>query len=59
MQTIQVKTVTKKQGLGKIKVSPVKSQKKSLGELIMQNIPDGKYKGLSALLEPHEIPAEK
>lgn len=59
MHTLQVKPIAKKRGLGKIKTSPVKPTKKSLGELIIQNIPDGKYKGLSALLEPHEIPAEK
>jgi hypothetical protein len=56
MQTLQAKTGTKNRGLGKIKSLPVKPQKKSVWELIMQNIPDGKYEGLSALLEPHEIP---
>jgi hypothetical protein len=59
MQTLQTKTPTKNKSLGKMKSLPTKPQKKSVGELIMQNIPDGKYKGLSALLEPHEIPVEK
>lgn len=58
MQTLQAPKATKNKALGKIKTSPVKTQKKSLYELIMQNIPDGKYAGLSDLLEPHEIPAE-
>jgi hypothetical protein len=35
------------------------TQKKSVGELAIQNIPDNKYKGLSALLEPHEVPKIK
>ena len=34
-------------------------QKQSVCELAIQNIPDGKYKGLLALLEPHEIPKNK
>ena len=59
MQTLQAKTGTKNKSLGKVKTLPSKPQKKSLYELIMQNIPDGKYKGLSDLLEPHEIPVEK
>ena len=59
MQTLQAKSATKNRGLGKMKTLPNKPQKKSVGELIMQNIPDGKYKGLSALLEPHEIPEER
>jgi hypothetical protein len=29
---------------------------KSLLERIEKNIPDGRYKGLSKILEPHEIP---
>ena len=36
-----------------------KLQKKSVGELATQNIPDGKFKGLLALLEPHELPKIK
>ena len=36
-----------------------KNTRKSVGELAMQNIPDGKYKGLSSLLEPHEQPKSK
>ena len=36
-----------------------KNTQKSVGELAMQNIPDGKYKGLSSLLEPHEQPKSK
>ncbi len=56
MQTLQAKKGTKSNRLGKTKALPVKPQKKSVWELIMQNIPDGKYAGLSALLEPHEIP---
>lgn len=59
MQTLQTPKATKNKGLSKIKTSPAKPQKKSLWELIMQNIPDGKYEGLSSLLEPHEIPNGK
>ena len=36
-----------------------KTQKKSVGELAIKNIPDNKYKGLSVLLEPHEMPKIK
>ena len=38
---------------------PQNNTRKSVGELAMQNIPDGKYKGLSSLLEPHEQPKSK
>jgi hypothetical protein len=36
-----------------------KTQKKSVGELAIKNILDNKYKGLSTLLEPHEVPKIK
>jgi hypothetical protein len=42
----------------KDKLNP-ETQKKSVGELAIQNIPNNKYKGLSALLEPHEVPKIK
>ena len=58
MQTLQAKTATKNRGLGKVKTLSVKPVKKSLWESVNE-IPDGKYKGLSTLLEPHEIPQEK
>lgn len=29
--------------------------KKSLLQLVQENIPDGKYKGLDNILEPHEV----
>jgi hypothetical protein len=45
-------------GVRKMNVSQINT-KKSVGELAMQNIPDGKYKGLSSLLEPHEQPMSK
>jgi hypothetical protein len=56
MQTLQAPKATKNKSIGKTKPLAVKPQKKSVWELIMQNIPDGKYAGLSAILEPHEIP---
>ena len=31
-------------------------KKKSVGELIMEKIPKGKYAGITKMLEPHEIP---
>lgn len=33
--------------------------KLSVLELVMKNIPNGKYKGLDAILSPHEIPQPK
>jgi hypothetical protein len=58
MQTLQAKTGTKNRGIGKMKTLSAKPVKKSLWELINE-IPDGKYKGLISLLEPHELPSEK
>ena len=32
------------------------NSQKSVGERIMENIPDDRYKGLAKILEPHEVP---
>ena len=58
MQTLPTRTATKNSVLSKIKTLPVKVHKKSLWDSTNE-IPDGKYKGLLSLLEPHELPEEK
>jgi hypothetical protein len=40
----------------KFKKQNPKPPKKSLMELVKEVIPKGKYKGLSKILEPHELP---
>ena len=46
-------------GLGKVeKATRIPKTKKSLFELA-QTIPHGRYKGLSQILEPHEIPKDR
>ena len=32
---------------------------KSVGQKLLENIPDGMFKGLSKILESHEIPKQK
>ena len=46
-------------GLGKVqKATRIPKTKKSLFELA-KTIPHGRYKGLSQILEPHEIPKNR
>ena len=52
-----METTTSNDGLGKVK-KPLPKPKKSLFELA-QTIPHGRYKGLSQILEPHEIPEDR
>ena len=52
-----METTASNNGLGKVKKALPKTQK-SLFELA-QTIPHGRYKGLSQILEPHEIPKDR
>ena len=52
-----METTASNNGLGKVKKVLPKTQK-SLFELA-QTIPHGCYKGLSQILEPHEIPEDR
>jgi predicted transcriptional regulator len=59
-----MKAISQTNNFDKVRVTVSKSKvamspKKSVGQLIMENIPDGKYKGLSTILEPHESPKRK
>jgi hypothetical protein len=47
--------VLKNKSVGFLKKNQT-DNKKSVGERIMENIPDDRYKGLAKILEPHEIP---
>ena len=52
-----METTALNNGLGKVKKALPKP-KKSILELV-KTIPHGRYKGLSKILEPHEIPKNR